>query len=186
MGVASLVLGIIGIVSAITIIISPLGLIGVIVGLILGIVDVVKKGKTGEKRGIGIAGIVICAIMIMVLLVESFISIVGLGVYIFNNAAETLDDTYPSLSSQAVNIFNGKFESYKGLQKGASVKALLNMVMINNETSPERSITVEIDGTTYYNVNNAKTKITLSDNYNVSFDHDNNGYIDEIEIKTTN
>lgn len=30
-----------------------------LVGLILGIVDAVKKGKTGEKKGIAIAGIVL-------------------------------------------------------------------------------------------------------------------------------
>ena len=67
MSVASLVLGIIGIITAFTGILAPVGLILVVVGLILGIVDVVKKGKIGGKKGIGIAGIVICAIMVVTL-----------------------------------------------------------------------------------------------------------------------
>ncbi len=63
MGVASLILGIVSLILAI---IPGCGLIlaflPALIGLILGIVDVVKKSKNGGKKGLAIAGIILCVL----------------------------------------------------------------------------------------------------------------------------
>ena len=66
-------------------------IVAAIVGLILGIVDVVKKGKTGGKKGVGIAGIVICAIAIVSILMSSIV--IGLGLFVYFNAEDALQNT---------------------------------------------------------------------------------------------
>ncbi len=88
MGIASLILGIIAVVVGWIPFICFIALIFAIVGLILGIVDTIKKNKTGDKkRGISIAGLIVSAIAIPVII---FSSIVSLGIF----TALILDDTY--------------------------------------------------------------------------------------------
>ena len=75
MGIASLILGIIslsmGWIPFICFIMFALA----IVGLILGAVDVAKKSKIeGGKKGIGIAGLVISALAIPVIIISSVIN----------------------------------------------------------------------------------------------------------------
>lgn len=91
MGVASLVLGIISLVTGWIPFICFFGFILAVTGLILGIVDAVKKGKTNDsKKGFGIAGLVISAIAIPVII---FTSIVTFGL-IAAIAVEDLDYNY--------------------------------------------------------------------------------------------
>lgn len=88
MGIASLILGIIAVVTGWIPFICFIALIFAIVGLILGIVDTIKKNKTGDKkRGISIAGLIVSAIAIPVII---FSSIISLGIF----TALILDDTY--------------------------------------------------------------------------------------------
>lgn len=77
MGIAALVLGIISIISSLI----PgcgfiIALLPALIGLILGIVDVVKKSKSGESKGVGIAGIILTAIAIVFSIIYNII-IVG-------------------------------------------------------------------------------------------------------------
>lgn len=65
MGVASLVLGIVSVVISFVPFCGIIALIPAIVGLILGIVDVVKKSKVQEPKGMSIAGIVCSAVAII-------------------------------------------------------------------------------------------------------------------------
>ena len=95
MGIAALILGIIGIVCCIIFFLAPLGLLLVFIGLILGIVDTIKKGKTGQKRGVSIAGIIICAITLVILILETVL-VVGLGFVIFDSASSVLDNSSSS------------------------------------------------------------------------------------------
>ncbi len=75
MGVASLVLGIISLVTGWIPFICFIAFILAIVGLILGIVDTIKKGKVpGAKKGISIAGLIISAVAIPIIIFSSLIS----------------------------------------------------------------------------------------------------------------
>lgn len=64
MGIAALIIGILSIIIAIIPFCGMIALLPAIIGLILGIVDVVKKSKKGEKKGIGIAGIILTGLAI--------------------------------------------------------------------------------------------------------------------------
>ncbi len=78
MGVASLILGIISLITSWIPFVCFMAFILAVVGLILGIVDAVKKGKTNNsKKGFGIAGLVISAIAIPIII---FTSIITFGV----------------------------------------------------------------------------------------------------------
>ena len=93
MGIASLILGIIslsmGWIPFICFIMFALA----IVGLILGAVDVAKKSKIeGGKKGIGIAGLVISALAIPVIIISSIITI-GVMVAVINEP-ELYNETY--------------------------------------------------------------------------------------------
>ncbi len=69
MGIASLVLGIVSLILAFVPCCGIVSVIPAIIGLILGIVEVVKKKKAGEPKGKGIAGIVLGVVAIIVTIV---------------------------------------------------------------------------------------------------------------------
>lgn len=76
MGVASLVLGIISLLTSWIPFVCFFAFILAVIGLILGIVDSVKKSKANDrKKGISIAGLVISAIAIPIIIIMSFVSI---------------------------------------------------------------------------------------------------------------
>ena len=77
MGIAALILGIISIVIALIPVCGSIAFVPALVGLILGIVDAVKKGKAGEKRGISIAGLVLSALAIVFIFLWIFV--IGVG-----------------------------------------------------------------------------------------------------------
>ncbi len=79
MGVVSLVLGIIAVITGWIPFICFLALILAIIGLILGIVDTAKKSKVNDsKRGISIAGLIVSALAIPVII---FTSLVTIGIF---------------------------------------------------------------------------------------------------------
>lgn len=74
MGVAALVLGIISIIIGCVPFCGAIAFIPAIVGLVLGIVDIVKKNKEGQPKGMAIAGTVLSAIAILVIIYWVFIA----------------------------------------------------------------------------------------------------------------
>lgn len=78
MGVAAMVLGIIAILLACVPYCNYIGIILAIVGLILGIVDAVKKSKTGESKGMAVTGIVLSAITLVIAIAWIVLLICGL------------------------------------------------------------------------------------------------------------
>ena len=91
MGIASLVLGIIPIVTGWVPFICFIALILAIIGLILGIVDTIKKGKIpGAKKGVSIAGLIICAVAIPIIIFSSLVSF-GIFAYVIT---EDYDSSY--------------------------------------------------------------------------------------------
>lgn len=68
MGVASLVLGIISAIIGFVPFCGTFALIPAIIGLILGIVDWVKQSKAGNPKGKSIAGTILSAIAIVVIM----------------------------------------------------------------------------------------------------------------------
>lgn len=76
MGIASFVLGMISLVMGWIPFVCFLTLITAVIGLIFGIIDAIKKGKTNDKnKGFGIAGLIISAIAIPIIILMSIVSI---------------------------------------------------------------------------------------------------------------
>lgn len=89
MGIASFVLGMISLVMGWIPFICFLTLMTAIIGLIFGIIDTIKKSKTNEKnKGFSIAGLIISAISIPIILIMSVVSIAIIV------EDEELDDIY--------------------------------------------------------------------------------------------
>ena len=68
MGVAALILGIVGISVAVIPMCGIVAFIPCLVGLGLGIADIVVKGKKGQPKGLGIAGTILNALAILFVL----------------------------------------------------------------------------------------------------------------------
>ena len=68
MGVAALVLGIVSLVISFIPFCGTWAIIPAIIGLVLGIVDAVKKSKENEPKGKSIAGIVCSAIAVIIII----------------------------------------------------------------------------------------------------------------------
>lgn len=73
MGIASLVLGIIGILTSWIPFIGLVSFILVVIGLVLGIIDLHNKTKANEKRGVSIAGVVVNAVGIPITIITTAI-----------------------------------------------------------------------------------------------------------------
>ena len=80
MGIAALILGIISFILSFIPICGLVGLLPAILGLILGIVEVVKKSKAGEPKGLGIAGIILTSIALIVSIVWNLVVVAAIGV----------------------------------------------------------------------------------------------------------
>ncbi len=75
------------------------------------------------SKALFIAGAILLAILI-----------IGLGVFIYNQAANTVSDT--GLDQLAVRQLNGQFEPYLNTEMGASyAKSLIDTINSNNATS---------------------------------------------------
>ena len=85
MGVASLVLGIISLIIGFIPLCGSIALVPAIIGVILGIVDIVSKSKKGEKKGTSIAGLILSAIATLIIIFWVF------GVFVFGVAATKAD-----------------------------------------------------------------------------------------------
>lgn len=73
MGLAALIIGIVAVVLGFVPVCGMIALVPAIVGLILGIVDVKRKSKKQEPKGKGMAGIILNAAAIIVILVWTLI-----------------------------------------------------------------------------------------------------------------
>lgn len=177
MGIAALVLGIIAFALAVTFVLAPLGVVLAVIGLILGIVDTVKKGKTGEKKAVSMAGMILSAVMFIVLMVESFLVLIGVATYgiIAQNPPVEI-----GTSVSKAEKFNNTYLGYEGTNSGSRVKIVLNNISINNSYNEH-----EID--VYYNglmeeADELKEKISSTQKYTITFYKDIDGYINKAYI----
>lgn len=77
MGLAAMIIGIIAVVLGFIPFCGYFALLPAIVGLILGILDVKQKSKAQQPKGKGMAGIVLNAVAIIVILLWTLIFAVG-------------------------------------------------------------------------------------------------------------
>ena len=74
------------------------------------------------SKAVIIAGAVLIAILL-----------IGIGIALLNSSTPVVDQASENINSQAVHMFNSKFETYFGERvSGAKVKAFISKVIANN------------------------------------------------------
>lgn len=84
------------------------------------------------------------------------------------------------------STFNSKFEMYLGTNGELFANKLIDNIVTNNKTNSEHVITVIFDDVTTITPNEIqglKSKINSNNDYEITANYDENGYINEIEIK---
>ena len=77
--------------------------------------------------------------------------------------------------------FNSKFLNYEGIQKGSSTKALIDIVITNNKDISGHIVSVN-GYTDEASLQNLKSQLNTSAEYNVAFNYNSEGYINSIII----
>ncbi len=105
MGIAALILGIISILIGFIPLCGSIALVPAIIGLILGIVDTVTKRKRGEKIAISVAGLVLSAIAIVIIVFWVFIFGVIISSADFNEVNQAAENYFLSLNEYHSTIY---------------------------------------------------------------------------------
>lgn len=85
-----------------------------------------------------------------------------------------------------VRWFNTSYESYNGTEWGTTVKDLLEKVITNNKTNPDRILTIiykDINTTDVEQIKNLKSRFDDWTDYEVSLNYNEEGYIYQIVIE---
>ena len=102
------------------------------------------------SKALIIAGAILLAILI-----------IGLGIFIYRQAANTVSDT--GMDKLAIQQFNGQFENYiKDNVSGSTVRALKTIIDRNNSTDASKAITIN------YGEGVSATTINSADKYDIS------------------
>lgn len=90
--------------------------------------------------------------------------------------------------SYKVKSFNNKLEIYKGNKFGSSLSSLLDEIVTINKKEDHKIVVIfeEKEFTDPTEIKNIKNDLDTWDNYDVSFDYDEDGYINKVEIDTSN
>lgn len=62
------------------------------------------------------------------------ILIIAIGMYIYNAANTTIQDSMTGMNASQIEAFNSNYENYKGKQSGAQVSALAGRLIANAKT----------------------------------------------------
>ena len=103
----------------------------------------------------------------------------------FDFAEQNMDSINETDNKIKVGQFNGALEIYSGTNMGTGVKSVLDSVITNNKKQ-DRKITVkymEIVTQNEQEIKNIKQDIKTHSEYEVSFEYDDDGYINEAIIE---
>ncbi len=102
MGIAALVIGIISMIVGFIPFCNYFALIPAIIGLTLGIVDIVLKSKANQPKGSGIAGTVLCSISIVIIILWT--AVFGVAFSEAMNSPEVQKEIQNELQNELDNI----------------------------------------------------------------------------------
>ena len=131
------------------------------------------------------------------------ILIIGMGMYIYNQAQDQIQKSAGQMSTEEINVHNSQFKSYEGdRQSGSQVKQLLNKLAINagkygndDKENPRKpkielkgiqnagKLSGESNGYTANDVNAAARAILSASTYKVETDVDSTGLINKVTIE---
>ena len=127
------------------------------------------------------------------------IAIIGVGMYVFNNASDSVEGS--DLSEEEVIAYNGDFDVYGGLTRGSRVKTMIDTVNNHNLTALDDSERIQVilhgNGNSVVDVSDVEqddtetehltdlknNEILESETYEIAFGYDSNsGLITTIYI----
>ena len=100
---------------------------------------------------------------------------------IYSNAHITIGTSEALEENAEIISFNAKFINYEGPQKGSSTKALIDVVIANNKDTSGHIVSVN-GYTDEASVQNLKSQLNTSAEYNVAFNYNSEGYINSTII----
>lgn len=159
-------------------ILIPLIIVLVVIALIIG-VNKMKMFNKAANEIVGVNNEIISKDNSII----SFINFIK--EIITGQVKEQLEDN----KLDEIKRYNSKFETYNGTQSGNFVENLLELVVTNNKTKKDHLITVK------YNQNETnvpdeikgiKPKLEKFDEYEVTLDYDDNGYVNKVTIEYIN
>lgn len=145
--------------------------------------------------------LIIIALLIVVVLADKFIKIINAkreahnnlssGITdIFDKTFEIFDNVSTEINSQGYDInkssFNSNYELYTGTQWGSSCELILNNAITNNKKNPEHLIVVKYNEKETSNpseITKIKQSLNKWDEYEISLNYDESGFVSEIVIE---
>ena len=70
------------------------------------------------------------------------IAIIGIGMYVYNNAADAMSGT--DMTDEQVKTYNQTFTNYEGTQRGSAVKTMCDTIANHNRTAADDSEKVQV------------------------------------------
>ncbi len=122
--------------------------------------------------------LIIIALAIVVVLADKAIKVIK----------SQADEQKNNITSVSKTAFNSKFEVMSGSQSGFFLDDLIDTIIINNKKNSEHLVAVKFDtlNTTDPNeIKEMKKSISDDNEYEVSLDYDENGYVNLITIELT-
>ncbi len=108
------------------------------------------------------------------------ILIISIGIVIVNAGKEVEGVAQGEMEAQAIQAFNAPFMNYAGEQRGSSVNTLLQKIIANNASNPDKQVTISGLGT---DPNTVIALIKSTTRYTVNIKTDpKTGLVNNIEI----
>jgi len=125
------------------------------------------------SKALIIAGAVLIAVML-----------VSLGVLIYNQANQIVQEQSVQMQGLSVSGFNNLFSVYYGTNKNsATVKSLVEQASSTNRTSEDHEVTVTGDGVTNTNLKNITFTPIKNKTYKIeASEYDANGFVTKITV----
>lgn len=153
--------------------------IAIVVLLVFGIFSMFNKKKTEEDMKQGLLDRIFS---IFDQVTDTQKDMQGNAQNIIQNAQDIISG---ATSEMGKTTFNATFDFYSGTKRGSQVKKLLDEVVTSNKTK-EKKVTVkylEIETQEPEEIKNLKIKFDDSENFEVSFEYDEDGYINEVKME---
>lgn len=117
---------------------------------------------------------------------DKFFSIFEQATNNIEESTEKYNEKYDETQKKiAIRAFNGSLEIFNGTNMGRTVKEILDNVITSNKTQ-DKKITVKYNETETQDseeIKNLKTSFDDTNNFEVSFEYDEEGYINEVIIE---
>lgn len=104
---------------------------------------------------------------------------------VFSTTTTTVESSAPEVENDATLSFNEQFQYNKGIQKGSSIRNLIQAVILSNVSQSDHLISFELGEELYSKEDeliSLKGSIVATRSYSISFIYDSEGYISTIVI----